>query len=498
MRAWVESQEDLRTVVTECLSGRDISVEGPDFQRGMFESTWSKHEWTAECDLIANEESNGRFDADDIALMLCCVSGMIPVEETRVEMESPRFQEWLDELIELPPAAPEWDHAEEFASSLAGLARAKITERRTVQIETITNSVAEIKEEFDDELGYLEIDLIAWSADDAAVSDSIEAALKRLSDLESALTEYRPIRPQASSRSEESQRALERERCEKVILDISAAWDEMMNVPEVSYDDPIQQDSHDAREEDESEGPSAIDADAAQAEAATVEDADSINPELDLLRQSNESLSSENDRLRRDSDDLRSDKAALGDQISQLKRELSQSRDMQEYWRRTYVSASAGQVREEEQPAQLVNVNDALELAEKTFPNSLRLALNSKSNKNTPFQKPEEVFDALAWLATEYHRRRSNPGDAPNFDKLIKEACPGWSYKPKQTEVTKEQFAEWYTTTLNDKSYKLDAHIGKGASFDPQQTIRIAFDWDDELKQVIVGYLGRHQRNRRS
>ena len=108
------------------------------------------------------------------------------------------------------------------------------------------------------------------------------------------------------------------------------------------------------------------------------------------------------------------------------------------------------------------------------------------------------MFDALAWLATEYHRRRSNPGAAPNFDKLIKEACPGWSYKSKQTGVTKEQFTEWYTTAVDGKSYELDAHIGKGTSFDPQQTIRVAFDWDDELKQVIVGYLGKHQRNRRS
>ena len=39
---------------------------------------------------------------------------------------------------------------------------------------------------------------------------------------------------------------------------------------------------------------------------------------------------------------------------------------------------------------------------------------------------------------------------------------------------------------------------GKGTSFDPQNTIRIAFDWDDEEKRVVVGYIGRHQKNRRS
>ena len=483
LRAWVESQEYLRAVVTEHLSARGISVEGPDFQGGMFQATWPRHEWVAESELIANEE----YDAGDIALMLCCVSGRIPVEETQVEMESPLFQEWLDELSELPPDAPDWDYAEEFATSLTGLARAKIAERVTVQIEAVASSITEIRDGFDDELRYLETDLSSWSADDVVKSGLIETALERLTELESALTEYRPIRPQASSRSEESLRGPERERCEDTILDIVAAWDEAMSALEAQDDDPIPQETHDSPAA--SEEP---DADPVQTDPMSTR-------ELDRLRQDNESLGAENDRLRQDGADLRADKAQLGDEISRLKDELSQSQDMQEYWRRAYVSESAGQARPQvEQPAQLTSVNDALALAETSFPDRLRLALNSKSAKNSNFRKPEEVFDALAWLATEYHRRRANPGDAPNFDKLIKEACPGWSYKSKQTEVTKEQFAEWYTTTLDGKSYELDAHIGKGNSFDPHQTIRIAFDWDDDLKQVVVGYLGRHQRNRRS
>ena len=500
LRTWAESNDALRAMVASHLRGRGMSVDGPDLQVGMFKSTWPMHEWSVESELVTNEDPSDRFDSNDIALMLCYVSGRVPAE-AQVETESPLFQQWLDELSELPPEAPEWDYADEFATSVAGLAFAKIAERRTVQIEAIANSITETREEFDDELQYLEVDIGSWSADDAVRSGVIEPALEVLTELKSALSEYRLIRPQASSRSEESLRASERERCEKLILSIVASWDELVSVPEAPDDDPTPHAPHD----DSSNGvasidsPPTTDADAIETVLAEILGSDSINPELDRLRRSNESIASENDRLTRDSHDLRADKTQLGDQISRLKRELSQSREMQEYWRRTYVSASAGQTRdEEEQPGQVANVKDALTLAEKTFPDQLRLALNSKSNKNSPFQRPEEVFDALGWLATEYHRQRSNPGDAPNFDKLIKEACPGWSYKPKQTEVTKEQFAEWYTTTLDGKTYELDAHIGKGTSYDPQQTIRISFDWDDDLKQVIVGFLGRHQRNRRS
>ena len=500
LRTWAESNDALRAMVTSHLRGRGMSVDGPDLQVGMFRSTWPMHEWSVESDLVTNEDPSDRFDTNDIALMLCYVSGRVPAE-AQVETESPLFQQWLDELSELPPEAPEWDYADEFATSVAGLAFAKIAERRTVQIEAIANSVTETREEFDDELQYLEVDIGSWSADDTVRLGVIEPALEVLTELKSALIEYRLIRPQASSRSEESLRASEREGCEKLILSIVASWDELVNVPEAPDDDTTSHAPHD----DSSNGvasidnPPTTDADAIETVLAEILGSDSINPELDRLRRSNESIASENDRLTRDSHDLRADKTQLGDQISRLKRELSQSREMQEYWRRTYVSASAGQTRdEEEQPGQVANVKDALTLAEKTFPDQLRLALNSKSNKNSPFQRPEEVFDALGWLATEYHRQRSNPGDAPNFDKLIKEACPGWSYKPKQTVETKEQFVEWYTTTLDGKTYELDAHIGKGTSYDPQQTIRISFDWDDDLKQVIVGFLGRHQRNRRS
>ena len=486
LRCWAESNETLRMSVTDHFRSRGVPTEGPDLQSGTFKSTWSRYEWAAESELIVSGDTSGRFDADDIALMLCYVSGRLPTEEAQIG--SPLLQEWFDKLVELPPGALEWDYVYEFASSVTGLAYAKISERTTVQIQQIDRSIKEINEEFDQELSYLELDLSAWSSDAAEAADAIDNALESLNELNSALSEYRPVRPQASSRSEESQRAPEREKWEERVLEIAASWDEMMDVPEGQGDDGIAQ-----------QPDNASDTDAVEAVLAAIQHRDTGDPELRRLRQANNALRSENDQLQQDGEHLRADVSTLKDQIGQLRNELSQSNEMEEYWRRAYVLESARQVgTEEDGSVVLSNVTDALDLAARSFPDRLRIALNSKSNSDTPFQKPDEVFEALGWLATEYHRLRTNPGDAPNFDKLIKAACPGWSYKPKQTEVTKDQFSEWYTTTLDGKSYGLDAHIGKGTSFDPQNTIRIAFDWDDELKQVIVGYVGRHQRNRRS
>ena len=71
LRSWAESNEALRTAVSEHLTSRDMSPDGPDLQRGVFRSVWLRHEWASEVDVIANGASDGRFNAEDIGLMLC-------------------------------------------------------------------------------------------------------------------------------------------------------------------------------------------------------------------------------------------------------------------------------------------------------------------------------------------------------------------------------------------------------------------------------------------
>jgi hypothetical protein len=80
-----------------------------------------------------------------------------------------------------------------------------------------------------------------------------------------------------------------------------------------------------------------------------------------------------------------------------------------------------------------------------------------------------------------------------NFDQSIKEAC-GWWYKSDQGETTVSRYRKSYTARAYGKTYRLEEHIGKGTNFDARYTIRIAFDWDDDLRQVIIGYIGRHQQ----
>ena len=214
----------------------------------------------------------------------------------------------------------------------------------------------------------------------------------------------------------------------------------------------------------------------------------SLKRERESYRSENDRLQSENNRLVQESAGLEAVKQSLDSENSEPRTKPLQSRDLGEYWQRFYAASE-----------QLGCVNDAVLRAMELFPKQLVFALNSKSDKDSPFQKPDEAFAALAWLATDYHHLRwTQPGKDPRFDERLRKSCSGWSYKPHQANVTKQQFAEWYTTKFEGRPYKLDEHLGKGTSADPQNTIRIAFAWDEDRSQVIVGYIGQHQKNRRS
>ena len=516
LRAWAEYHAELHDLVVDHLGGLGISPEYPDFKGSRFNSTWLRDEWLSECEAVTDGRSD--LDFDDVALMMCYVSGRIPepsYDDEEPEVESPLFLKWLDELNELPLDAPEWAEVPELVEALSRMTTDKIVTRLRAKTQDLEQNVAHTMEGFEAELRYLDLDIGSWPEDAVVRVTAVPMALDLIKELNDRLEEYHPVHPQGATRSEETARSDARRECEDAILDVVARWDRLMEEHELPGDDP-EVAGYDAGEPDPDGGNKGGDGgrqppwetaeqpsqehSAGESDAAEIaEEYDSLKSELDRLKQDSDSFRSENSRLREKNAGLQSDKALLDQKNSDLRNELSQSRETEESWRRAYITVSANHAdAARDEPAQLLSVSDALALAGRAFPDELLFALNSKSDKDSPFQKPDEVFDVLAWLATEYQRLRINPGASPDFDKLVKEAYPGWSYKPDQAEVAKDQFAEWYTTTVDGKTRELYSHIGKGNSFDPQNTIRIAFAWDDDLRKVIVGYIGLHQRTRRS
>lgn len=599
LRAWVESRGDLRGAVESGLGDADVPVDAPDFKTGRFNAKWDVGEWRKTLETVAgaNCDAGGDGDAvcehdkdkEEAALMVMCLSGKShETADDPAALETDLLGGWMEQLEGLPPDAPEWEESFAFTDMVADLAERKMSERRGFESDAINRIVAEVKAEFDEELRYLGVNLAAWTGENALSKNAGTDAKALANEMRERLAEYRPLRPQASSRSEEAERSAKRDETEKAIIGMVPKWDALEGAPftvgelaiharrakmaddeggnsdippgspifaemahlrklrdslddirkatdelssEQSKDDiknilqshkdmkarieRLESDNtdlkganadlkslHDAVT-DENAGlkrtNAALSAEKAERDAV---DAAALEAEVERLQSDNRRLSEDKEGLELANEGLRSDIELLGQEKDELQLDLTRSGETETYWREAYIAVSAGETRAAagaSPDAELGSVNEALELAETMFPNELAIALNSKSSKNSPFRKPDEVFAALAWLATEYHRRRTTPSSTrPDFNRLLKESCPGWFYKPGQTEVTAEQFIEWYTTTVDNKTHHLYHHIGKGNSHDPQHTIRIAFAWDDESERVAVGFLGLHQRNRRS
>ena len=479
LHTWAEAQADWRPLVADFLKDAGIAV-GPDEKPGELQRTWSLDEWLDLRDRLV--EKHDHLESEEAGLMLFLVSGrLLRGEGTLDELESPRLLRWLEELEKLPNDAPEWPEVALFADLVVATARSKIEEMIDGRVNAVRQGINDLKGKYDEELRYLGIDMDSWFEAAEARLSTIPQAEVIVSALKEQLRAYRPIRPQAAQREEEKRRSEARDRHEREILKVVAEWNELMSRPvdEVA----------DTREEYVKDAPPLPEGAVAQ------EEFDALSTQFDKLKDEHEQLKTENARLDAANQRLQ----PLQEQMQVLKKELKSSKQNEQHWRRAFVDRRhGGASATASEGANCASVNEAIEQAQNVFADELLFALNGKSTKNYPFQKPAEVFEAFAWLATEYHRLRPNPGPSPDFDRLLKEACPGWSYKPNQTETTMGMYPDWYKTSAGGKTYDLPNHIGKGNSHDPKNTIRIAFAWDGDREQVVVGYIGLHQRNRHS
>lgn len=491
LRTWAESLPDLAKVVTDHLQANGIRIAPA--KKDSFDAVWPENLCFIESGVLVGEHPE--FNRHDAELMLCYISGRFPVE---VPVQSDLFERFLRELNALPSDATEWDEAPNFLTELTSTIGAKLGERQRALLQAFDEAISDVASRFADELRYLEVDLTTISSD-AAESRSITPALTFAEDLLSALESYREVHPQAPTKTEETQRVERRDACESRILSIVDSWHETIgSAPEdaaTADEEPGAVPATFLTKDDATEHAT----DETAAENARLKSAnDALHEDRATLRAENARLTKELASLEHAHDNLRTEKEAQGEENSLLKRQLRESRLREEAWRGAPVTADLA---EDEAPprSSVESVREAIAAAAADFPDQLFIALNSRSKDDTPFRRPDEVFNALSWLATVYHRARTDGnGDTPDFDRMLKEVCPGWSYIPHQSAVTIGKFKDWYYTSINGTKYELAEHVGRGSSGNPQYTIRIAFAWDDHAKRVVVGYVGHHQRSQGS
>ena len=534
LQCWAESQPSLREAVERHLTGRGLTTPGPDLHDRLFRGQWLPNQWDAERDSFSLTYADD-FDPEDVALMLCYVSGNfppLPHHDTGDSGEltlDDTLSAALSSLQKLPPTAPDWERRiPDFVASVS-----RIIEEKAAQLrwhEEFDAVLQGIRGDFPSLLEFFEQDTQYWLA--ARVSQEVDAgaALRLAAKLQSQLAEYQPIHDRAPNISEERERASQRDSLQPSILATLQQIAAMMT-GEVPAQPPaarltdtatspsthgtsqppapttpglIATSPREPKGEEKPAAPHSIPSsiNSAPKEAspletrptpgstsvATAEPPTQSSPDLLALR-------SENVQLRDGTDALRSENQDLKDEVEALKTELFSTQEREDSWRLAYRSAMDGSLEEVGvAPPVVESVFDAVEIAKGRFRQELVFAPNSESSiEDNPFTDPLRVWEALEWLGTTYYASRMGRLRVTDFDQSIKEAC-GWWYKGDQGETTVSRYEKSYTTRFNGRRYTLLEHIGKGTTFDARYTIRIAFDWDREKRQVVIGYIGRHQQ----
>ncbi len=199
------------------------------------------------------------------------------------------------------------------------------------------------------------------------------------------------------------------------------------------------------------------------------------------------------------------DNKSLGEQLRQLNgqlvqqtEELQKQRSLAETFRAALEARKNGAI-EVEVAMPVASVMEAIQRAEQRLGDKLVFSFNSKSEHEAcPFEAPDEVENALNWLASIYWRARAGKEGCPDLDKSMRETISGWGYSGGQKKSSVGKFEEWYYCNWDGRDYWLGDHLRCGTSTKPTETIRIAFAWDKDARKIVVGFVGQHQRNRNS
>lgn len=495
LKVWAESHDGLGKMVAKHLSNMAMPAEYPDFSGNRFRGTWFSDAWERERHKIL--ERHGEFDKDDIALMLCYVSGKIPgVKETKDDI---LFQ-GLEYLRSLPPNAPEWEEGiPEFVESLNAIRDKK--EKQRSQAAELDATIADSGHAFFAELAFFQRDITSWSVAQLSPDADILEALQLIKELQSLLTEYQFVYGIAPVFSEEQIRRQKRAELEPRILSMMDRLDRFMGGNHGPDDDSPSRieavyNSYDSIEHTE-----------VKSSSGESEEQQTIVEVIEPLETQDGDVKSEGENERAFSDEdytsLLSKNQYLNGEVKSLQSQLHKSQNgvekwqkEAEMWRKYYIEeASNGATTSgEDEDLVIESVNDVVELAKERFDAKLLFQLNGKSRvKDNPFKHPRAVWDALQWLATTYYGARMGEISLTNPDVSIRKACKWW-YKGHQSDITMNKYEDWYTTKVKNKIYWLHKHIGTGSSKDARYTIRVAFDWDKSKERVVIGFIGQHQQ----
>lgn len=261
LQCWVESHETLAATVCQFATERGLMFKDRHEISHGFVTEWPVTEMTA----VAYEfaQINGMAEWDDVALMLCCVTGRAPrpvpddvapapapagaagmqpgqpsqadvlqpsnLHDCDADGPAPRgaalvtcWDAWLEQLQALPPEAVEWDAAEPFVISVQQLTASKLQERASRR-GMMRQALAALQTgEAGQELAYFEYAGVSdWNVETYPLALAPELA-ETLQNFEVLLIKHqaRRLKPPAT-RAEEKERS---KQLDSLAVEIEAAY----------------------------------------------------------------------------------------------------------------------------------------------------------------------------------------------------------------------------------------------------------------------------------
>ena len=498
LTVWRESRAELRGIVESAVNTRaqsNGSVPGEDLSGAL-------------------ASAHPQYSSDDVNLMITLVMGERSITEEEVQEEEAEEEEttvdaqriyahFFTKLRSLPADHPEPDGSPTHLMEEIVEPEANKT-REMEEASGLGGRIVEVVGAHTDLLVFFE-----WDADEKLPNatgpweneDFVTYAIERVADV---LNRYETAWETGATYGEEARRAGEREELQEKIVTALAALEKATAIPMpepaieevVSAEDEPEEDDfgHETFEMAEiTETTEMSETTETPEMAETANETDEV--ERQYLREMVEALQKENavlkaaqDAAHRQITELNAAAEAAQKGFQALKQEHTDLQDEAQEAVRRYAEEQETLAA----PPDFGDVASVLDFVENRWPNELRLALNNNSDHKLYFDQPNQVYNALEWLATTY--RNSKTGEKPvgNLDVSLFTTC-GWRYRPFQADAAPGKYRSDYQTTDAGEKYVLDEHIGRGTGRTPGQ-IRVAFAWDEERKMVVVGYVGRHQR----
>ena len=499
---WVDTGPQLRASVKEHIETLDARIyESDEIDEDFLD---------AQVRLLADKHRE--YEEDDILLMtkVCFTHAKLQADSQKESAEADAaaqiapsdpnaveksLRELLVALRDLPATLPLWrESVPNFVEALNEVITLK--DEELLRVKGLTDELDRIQSAYATELSFFRHRAEEWNtlilAMSLADANGIDKSGRIMAGLENSFQTYRKITGRASTLAEERERREKRHDMEVTIEGMLNEIDELPHTTAV-VSEPISEPAGEIQQQAQSDSASELrkELDALKLERETLLDSNHA------LTQDADSLGEANRALQGEVTGLNADKQALADEVGELRDQLQLSEGQELYWRSAYEAevSSKDMTAPDPIPSEIESIRQALGLARARYGNRIAIRLNKKSDPDYGYTRPKEVWDALEWLATVYHPTQTGKARVIDLNESIRNTCSGWEYKANQTDITLNMYREWYTTTMDGNTYELRKHIGKGTGRD-SNIIRVAFDWDEDLQRVIVGYIGPHQRNR--